>query len=262
MNTKYLAIIAIVTAIPCVSVFSRSALEASSTNITAVTIEDESARVLNRRIFEIANNPEILKRLDQRCNYRTDKGYSDVLTSSLLMASRVLPSVFTSTNLNRIITAVCVADSKVFFWFPKDDHVLIGWVPLVSSKDVESYRKEIVLWLVPQVSKRTKLTEAWDRRSTPSVDDSWVVDFLTLALNVKLKNVQKDKVKDKAMRATMCVSNKEHDIGVVSAKSILEIRIPLRSNRDQTLPVAPVAGPDDLNEMPTILPFWPPKECR
>ena len=85
------------------------------------------------RINAIVRNPKLLWKLDQRYVFSIDKFYGVTLKHAIKASGHFLPYVFYTENTNKLITALCVIDKKVFFWLPETDQNLVGWIPLISK---------------------------------------------------------------------------------------------------------------------------------
>ena len=233
-----------------------SASDANVTNPTPLKIQGKSERSLNRRLSAIANDPGFLKRLDQKGNFRTDQAYLNILNASLAAAKRRLPDVFSITNLEHAITAVCLADSKVFFWIPTDESVIVGWMPLLQKDKPDNAREDVVLWLVPTTTHKTKLSEVWQNRQAALARGTWLQDVLKTGLNVTLKNGVSENKNTPTLRGSVM----EHDFEATATENLVQVRASLRTTNETNFPGKPVMTENDLNDMPTVLPFWPPKE--
>jgi hypothetical protein len=232
----------------------------STPAIEPLGIGGDMERSLNRRLHAIAHDPSLMTRLDQKKNFRATEAYAATLTACLTEARNVLPEVFSATNMEHAVTAMCLADARVYFWLPLDDRVLVGWIPIIGKEKSEVVRNDLVFWLVPQPRKRTKLIDAWQNRATGRSDSSWLADVLKTGLGVDLTGVVLANQNKTTLQGRIVVSSVEHSIAANVTEHLVQIEISLRSNVDKELPGKPVMAESTLNDMPVVLPFWPPTE--
>lgn len=244
-------------ALAFLSLYICSASDMNSPNLKSLNVVSEKERSLNIRLSTIANEPSILKKLDQRSNFCSDQAYLNTLNASLAAAKGRLSDVFSTTNLEHMVTAVCLADSKVFFWLPKDDCVLIGWIPIVRKEKPESAKSDIVLWLVPQTIHKTKLSEVWQNRKNAD-QATWLQDVLKVGLNLVPKDVVSARTNGLVLRGSI----KPYDLEAIATENIIEVKMSPQVTKDINFPGKPVMAEKYLNNMPTVLPFWPPKETN
>lgn len=124
----------------------------SAPSLEPLDIGSVAAMNLDRRLYAIAHDPSLMTKLDQRKCFRNTEAYDARLAASVAVARRVLPELISVTNLQKAVTAMCLADGRVYFWLSLDDRILLGWIPMVlKNGDAE---KKLVLWLVPKKTRR------------------------------------------------------------------------------------------------------------
>lgn len=223
-------------------------------------IRGELERSLNRRLYAIACDPSLMTRLDQEKNFRTSEAYTATLAASLVEARNVLSEVFSATNMQHAVTALCLADARVYFWLPTDDCVLVGWIPIIRKEKPDVMKNDLVLWLVPQPRKRTKLIDIWQNRVAGRSDSFWLADVLKAGLSVDLAGAELTSQNKTTLQGRIVVSGGEHSIVANATEHVVQIEVSLRPKVDRDFPGKPVMGESTLNDMPVVLPFWPPKE--
>lgn len=237
-------------------------------------IKGDIERKLNRRLYEIAQDPSFMTRLDQTNAFRSTEEYAATLADSLAEARKVLPEVFSAANMKTGFTAVCMADRKVFFWISLDDHVLVGWIPIITRQAWEGplvIKEDLIVWLVPLPQKKTKLIDAWQNRATGSSESSWLADVLKKGLGVDLTEAVMTNQNKTTLHGRMAVScaelsRVEHLIAANVTEHLVQVEVSLRSTEFKEMPGkwgSKSIKLDDIMKRNSMidLPFiWPPNE--
>jgi hypothetical protein len=114
---------------------------------------------------------------------------------------------------------------------------------------------DLVLWLVPKTVPKTKLSEAWQNRNEPLSHTTWLQDVLKEGLNIAVKDVLLDDKNTPALRG----KTTEHAIEATATENLIEVKVSSRPP-ETDFPGKLVVKESDFNDMPEVLPFWPPKE--
>jgi hypothetical protein len=238
---------------------------ASVGEIEPLEMRGEMERSLNRRLYAIAIDPSLMRRLDQKLKYRTTAEYDAALDASLAAARVVLPEVFSATNMDHAVTAMCLADERVFFWLRLDDCTLVGWIPITTTTmpNPNVVTNSLTLWLIPQSRNKTKLINVWLNRDKNRLDSFWLADVLAKGLNVNLARAvltSQDKTK---LQGRIRVSREEHSVDVTATEHLVQVEITLRPI-GRIYPGKPeireLKVSDEIERGSVDLLFWPPKE--
>jgi len=221
------------------------------------SIGDISAEgILDRRLLAIASDPSLLKKIDQKVNFRRAEVYSRYLQKSLDCARRFVPDVVGRNGATNVTASVCLADARVYFWCALDDRDVIGWVPLWGFCKISAEKKKIVLWVVPRLGRETSLAKKW-RERVRNDDASSAATLIKAGLNVSI--VDPAKVNGRQMQGIVEVAGDSHRVKASTEGNVLQTEIMLHPNQRPVRPGKPIMDGSVLKWHPIGLPFWPPE---
>jgi hypothetical protein len=214
----------------------------------------------DRRLDAIARAPDLLDRLDQRRNFQTTERYSEVLHRSVSAAARVLPEVSAEQHIEHLVTAVCVGDERVFFWLPASDRDVIGWIPLEVGED-QMAQDSLVLWLAPRSGASSTFSQAWSTGQRSVTNPDWTRNVVKSGLHIDIEAVDLDG-NDGWPVATSSFKRDgaKHEIELMATDDVLQAKIALLSDKEKEMPGKPKLPERYLNDLPVVLPFWPPSQ--
>jgi len=233
----------------------------SAPSLEPLDIGSVAAMNLDRRLYAIAHDPSLMTKLDQRKCFRNTEAYDARLAASVAVARRVLPELISVTNLQKAVTAMCLADGRVYFWLSLDDRILLGWIPMVlKNGDAE---KKLVLWLVPKKNEASNLSNLWQRHNPIQENAIWFSDIVKEGFGITLAGgVQTNKTVIAFQGRTLVATSIDTMWCAVETKiaeRVVQIEIILSSKTDSLAQSVFIDA--DLNyDIDSALPFWPPEE--
>lgn len=228
-----------------------------------IDLGDINKDELDSCLLAITNEPNLLKRIDQKQNFISNNVYFDELKRTLNSASifisydvNILENLSDVNKPANLTVSLCLADSRVYFWNTLADHAVIGWISIYGNSQLtKTNEPKLTVWIIPRLSKSTSFVSSWTELAKQESIIS-KKSLMKLALNLDIEDVNTDieqvygKIKNKG---------NQYSVNIVTSGNILQAEIMLLYDGGIHMSGGKPSMLSILKFMPTDLPFWPPK---
>ena len=219
-------------------------------DIGDLTVEGQ----LDRKLLAIAADPSLLKKIDQKRNFKSGDAYDDMLRATLDRARALLPSLVGEDGATNVTVALCLADGRAYFWKSLGDRDVLGWIPINVVAGRVSKTTRMTVWIVPRLDKESAFAKNW-REDGKAKNAASVKALMKSALDVDVAGPKQDKGK---VRGSAKFGRKSHVVQVYVSGNVLQAEVELFSVGSGRRRSKASISPSVLNMFPTSLPFWPP----
>ena len=235
----------------------------------AIDLGNINKEGLDRCLFAIAIDPNMLLKIDQRNFFNKDDVYLDVLRKTLNSTHQFIPydvnnpAILSDVNKPKnLIASLCLDDSRVYFWNTLDDRDVIGWVSIQGQQEWEtSSEPKLMVWIIPHWDKSTSFVKDLNEDSKQS--SVALKALMKLALDIGIEDTNNDIEQLFGMIKTK--ANRYHNVKIVMSGNIFQLEINLITGDGKLQPgnsrIFGLISKEDrvLKDWGTGLPFWPPK---
>ena len=172
------------------AVYGDGAAMVQKLDIGDLTVEGQ----LDRKLLAIAADPSLLKKIDQKRNFKSGDAYDDMLRATLDRARALLPSLVGEDGATNVTVALCLADGRAYFWKSLGDRDVLGWIPINVVAGRVSKTTRMTVWIVPRLDKESAFAKNW-REDGKAKNAASVKALMKSALDVDVAGPKQDKGK-------------------------------------------------------------------
>ncbi len=205
-----------------------------------INVGNINKEVLDCCLLAIANEPNLLGRIDQRQNFNKDDICLDVLRKTLNNASQFIPydvnnpAIFNDVNKPADLkVSLCLADSKVYFWKILDDRDVLGWASIQGQQEWETTMEpKLTVWVIPRLDKSTSFINSWSELAKQT-DINSRKSLLKLALDLDIKDT--NGYIEQLLGRIKSRTNMYHNVKMVVSGNVFQLEINLLSGDGKSL---------------------------
>lgn len=210
--------------------------------------------LLDMKLMRIANDPNLIKLLDQENNFNKKDVYIEVRSQSMEAMSKILPKVFGIDDKEGIEVSVCVADSRTYFWRTLDRYVVFGFIPLEGFDGSPKKENEVFFWVLLKENSEGDFAEQW-RNNVKDKSQAAILDLVDNSMGIEIANPMMDDVG--VVTGDIVVGGEDLSVKLCVSGNVLQSVVKVTNDSKSSYMSKLSLRESKLNNLPIVLPFWP-----